>query len=643
MRDWFNDGRKGKGSYHCRQARRNRPGLAGVYNVDSHWLPLSTHPLFQSFILSQPSTLIYMATPTEKNLTARLQPQLPASNIEFILSPDRTQFIRRVSGRERMSACSTAYSCGDMHMYASVHLTFNQPVSQQELQVYARAAWMKLRYQAPWIAYRCSTLEHDPQPNSWYYSYDVIGPKSKWTPNGLKVLEAWGNQTIIFRPELFTFEEWQDEIREVYWLPGDSHFGMELHACRGVNDKNWFFHLAAPHLTTDARGLMSVSDMFYKLLAKEMQDSKKAGYVSYQNLRWGEEVSRLAPAPSALVPDVGEDIVMNPDPSTKLQFNRQPFKSQTIPSSPEVKKQTARGQTVMNKVVLSRSETQAIALACSKVKCTLTTLVNSILILADVERTLSTLYADARVQDHRSQSQSLSTLVEENWQKSEVWLLPANPVDMRHFVHPRVQALHGSTTSGGLINLMVPSYHSMDAIRKCLSFDSEGKAHRSWYENPASFWDFMVKDTQACLKFGTKQPPHAYHKSVAVAESIAPMMGTPAAESFPKPIGFISTSIGPMERLGIYRDFSLVAQQSKIGTDSEPPFLMQDIAIGGRGHNVTLTVAIVWEFNGSLVLSIVSSKKNQTAEGWAIFNQSVRGAIKQIVTRGVGKEERAVL
>ncbi|KAF5345911.1 hypothetical protein D9758_011407 [Tetrapyrgos nigripes] len=295
----------------------------------------------------------------------------------------------------------------------------------------------------------------------------------------------------------------------------------------------------------------------------------------------------------------------------------------------------------MNKVVLSPSETQAITLACGKAKCTLTALVNSIMILADVERALSTLYADAKMQDSRSQSQpsqTLSTLVEENWHKSEVWLVPANPVDMRRFVWPQAQVLHGpTTTSGGLVNLLVQSYHSMDVIRKCISFEG-GKIHRSWYDNPTFFWDHMVKDTQVILKACGKQLPHAYHQSVVMSETLVSTLDNSAAASLPNIPGIVSSSLGNLERLGVYIDFSPLAQKSKVGTDAEPPFLIQNVGYSGRGHHSPITVGIVSEYNSHLVLTFMASKNNQTVEGWASFDQAVRDGFKQIIQGVLAKE-----
>ncbi|KAF5346948.1 hypothetical protein D9758_010145 [Tetrapyrgos nigripes] len=579
----------------------------------------------------------------------RLEPKALPSSIEFTLSPDRTQYVRRLHGRERSSACSSQYSEGCMHQYGNVHMAFKEPISQQELYRLARVAWMKLRFQAPWIAYRCSALENASEPNTFFFSYDVVGHNPKLAPNGLKPLEAWADESIVMHDELMTFAEWEMEMKEVFWLPSEGHFGTELHIARGVDDRHWLLMFSIPHSTTDARGMFSLSDVYFKLLTKEAQGSKRSDYVPYQKLPWGEEVIRLTPAPSVMIPDVGEERPLIPDPSTKVQFTRQPFPSQSIPIS--LNHRLLRGDSLLDKIVLSPSETRAISLVCSKARCTLTTLLNSVLLLADVERTLKTLYADAKKQN----SQSLLNMIEENWQKSETWTIPANPVDIRSYMYPRYQALHGTGTSGGVVNLMVPTYHSMTAIRKCLSF-KDGKVYRAWHDNPAYFWDDLLKDTKTLLKAGSKassassllldQPPSAFHKSVILAEQLSPLIGTPGSESlFPKPIGMIPSSIGSMERLGLYRDISPLTQKAKMGTDAEPPFLMVDMAVGVRTNNTMLTTTTIWEYNGTIVMNTQASKRHQTAEGWEIFGQAVRDGLKEIV-KGVISEKkttRAVL
>ncbi|KAF5367989.1 hypothetical protein D9758_004504 [Tetrapyrgos nigripes] len=354
-----------------------------------------------------------------------------------------------------------------------------------------------------------------------------------------------------------------------------------------------------------------------------MKDSSIPNYEPYQKLPWGEEVSRLPPASSVLIPNVGKEIALNPDPSTKIEFARQPFPSQAKTISPE---RTLLGDCLLNKIILSPDDTKAITLACAKAKCSATVLLNSILLLADVEQTLTVLQTDANNQN----SPSSSALIEENWQKSEVWCIPANPVDMRSYMYPRYQTAHGQCTSGGIVNLMIPSYHSMDAIRSCLSF-RDGKVHRAWYENPTAFWGELLPNTGGLLKVIAKQPPSKYHESIDLAEQVSSMLGTPGLEALlPKPAGIIPSSIGSMERLGLYRDFSPLAQKAKMGTSEEPPFVLPEMGVNLRSHNTPCIVMCIYEYNGSLVVTVQGSKSHQTAEGWEVFGQSVGDGLKHI-------------
>ncbi|KAF5368045.1 hypothetical protein D9758_004505 [Tetrapyrgos nigripes] len=191
---------------------------------------------------------------------------LPHSGPEFLLSPDRTQFIRRIRGRERSSACArcvelrhshwsiltrphtcSQYCEGNMHMTGNAHLVFKDPISRQEIYGHARAAWMKLRFHAPWVAFRCASIENDSESNEFLLSYDIIGRNGKFTSNGLKTLEAWADQTIVMRDERFTFSEWEMEMKNVFWLPADGRFGAEIHIGRGADDREWFATLVFLH------------------------------------------------------------------------------------------------------------------------------------------------------------------------------------------------------------------------------------------------------------------------------------------------------------------------------------------------------------------------------------------------------------
>ncbi|KAF5345055.1 hypothetical protein D9758_010456 [Tetrapyrgos nigripes] len=581
--------------------------------------------------------------------------ELPHSHLEFQLSSDRTQYIRRIHGRERFSASASQYSEGSMHQSGNAHLLFKEPISRQKIYTHARAAWMKLRFHAPWIAYRCTPIMDDPEPNSFLFSYDIIGHNSKLTANGLKDLEAWADESIRMREQPCTFAEWEMEMKEKFWNPND-RLASELHIARGINDKHWFTTFCTPDWSGDARAIFSVCNVFLKLLTKEVQASNRAdsplsgeeslwqtqpNFVPYQELAWGEEVCRLTPSSTVFMPDAGKEVALKTHPFTKIVFERIPFPSQSIPIS--VDQKSLKGDSLLEKIILSPSETQAINLACQKTRCSLTVLLNSVLLLADVEKALRTLHAESLIQN----SPSLSTLIEENWLKSEVFCIPANPVNMRAFIWPKDQVTHEQCTSGGIFNLMVPSYHSMNAIRKCLSF-KDGKVHRTWYDNPTAFWGELLPDTDRLLKAGAKQPPSAYHLSASLAERMAPVVGSPCSESlYVQPIGIMPSSIGNMERLGLYNDFSPLAQKEKISTNDEPPFLVPEMSVGVRSHNTPAIVISTWEYNGSMVLNVQASKRHQTAEGWEIFSQAVKDGLKHIVegvlARGRKENTRAVL
>jgi hypothetical protein len=113
---------------------------------------------------------------------------------------------------------------GDFH--------FKQNISKEELSTHIRAAWIRLRFQAPWIAYRCKTLNGF-EPNSFYFEYEKSSKAD--------AAEAWANETIIWRNESLSHEEWGGIFKEIHWAPGSGHFAVELHIAKGQEPNQWFF------------------------------------------------------------------------------------------------------------------------------------------------------------------------------------------------------------------------------------------------------------------------------------------------------------------------------------------------------------------------------------------------------------------
>ncbi|THU82663.1 hypothetical protein K435DRAFT_971863 [Dendrothele bispora CBS 962.96] len=598
--------------------------------------------------------------------------------LDFTLSTDGTQYIRRLHGRERLSATNSAFNEGVLQQYAIMELTFKEPMSQQQLCMHVRAAWIKLRFHAPWIALRCHSLDQYDDPsveaNSFYFSYDNTSRKDPVhlsdtkTKHPVDILESWAEESIIFRSEVFTLEEWEVVFKNVYWHPGQGHFGMELHVAKGVDDTQWVFLFSVPHWTTDGRGFFYVSDMFLKNFTKEIEAFRNpnSGCVAYNNLPWGEEISRLMPSAVLMLPhvDVNTSQSMNHDTPKQIQFARPLIHIQSIPASIDTEVVT---DTLLTKILLSPSSTRSILYACKLAKCTFTALINSILVLADVETTLRT-FMNTRPKG--VEPERLLRSVQNSWNTADVWCVPVNVADMRAHMYPRYAALHGSSATGGIMNVLFPTYHSMTNIRQCLRVtnwnsqtenipDSKVKPeatkqsktsvsiHRAWYENPKYFWEGMVKETQNLLKAGAVQPPRAFHVSSLNAESLCSQLSPQATESITGTGGVVASSLGSLQRLGIYSDFSLTRELEDQGSiqGTSLPFVMTNLACGLRSSGSPSIIVHSWEYNGRLVVSLQGSRKWQSDEMWRTFEAAVREGLHRILeevrtaTGGESREE----
>jgi len=133
-----------------------------------------------------------------------------------------------------------------------MEITFKDPMPEQNLRIYLHSAWIKLRFHAPWVACRCASLNGiDPsiEPNSFYFSYDNTAPGANSKHSSVSnILKSWAEETVVFRSEIMTWEEWEVAFKEVYWHPSEGHSGMELHVAKGADERRWFFLLVFIHL-----------------------------------------------------------------------------------------------------------------------------------------------------------------------------------------------------------------------------------------------------------------------------------------------------------------------------------------------------------------------------------------------------------
>jgi len=84
-------------------------------------------------------------------------------------------------------------------------------------------AWIRTRFDAPWVAQRASK---DVEPDSWIHAYETS------SQSGFEIAQSWANETVIWRDELHSLPDWEEIILKAYWKPDDGRFGMEWHIAK---------------------------------------------------------------------------------------------------------------------------------------------------------------------------------------------------------------------------------------------------------------------------------------------------------------------------------------------------------------------------------------------------------------------------
>jgi len=114
---------------------------------------------------------------------------------------------------------SSHYADGYSQTVSLGEVQLKSHLSQEQLAPYVKAAWSQLRRMVPWMAMRTSSI--NPKDNSFLYSYEV--------PRNQDIINAWADETIVWRHELLEFAEWDVMLKQTFWRPGDNRYGLELH------------------------------------------------------------------------------------------------------------------------------------------------------------------------------------------------------------------------------------------------------------------------------------------------------------------------------------------------------------------------------------------------------------------------------
>ncbi|KAF5338159.1 hypothetical protein D9758_014708 [Tetrapyrgos nigripes] len=510
-------------------------------------------------------------------------------DLEFATT-DGIHYTRRLHGKERLSGVTTDYGEGLGQQMGLADVRLKQVLSREELAAHIKAAWIHLRFSAPWIAYRCKSLNSS-EPNSFYFEY-----KKSSKPDEA---EAWADETIVWRTESLSFREWEPMIKQNHWKTGSGHFGVEMHIAKGQEPNQWFFMPSCPHSTTDGKGLFSITDRFLRNFQEELQ----GGVLLYRNLPWGEEISRLVPNAALIVPNVGaNDMLAAPQkPAEPVQFQRFLRKEREVAGPDEIS----------HSIRLSPEQTKAVMVNCKKYRASLTAVVNSILVLAEIETSLQ-LAADASPDEYAR--------IIESFRTSDVFTLGVNIADMRSHVYPKHAKALGGVTTGGSVNISFPTHHTMNHVRRCVQVGPDGKMTRNLSGH--GFWDGLVPETQNGLKVGGRQPPHAYHVAAQMAEAVCPQIKrNPVSNQC-----VMASSLGSVERLGIFTPFSPLYV-------SEYPnslFQIHDWIFGISSTNCPAMVAHTWEYNGRLMIHLQGSSRWQTEKSFKAYAEAVRARAEQI-------------
>jgi len=101
-----------------------------------------------------------------------------------------------------------------------------------QLMEFVKQAWIRSRFDAPWVAQRAST--NASQLRSWVHAYET-----SWK-DGFGVAQSWANETVIWRNEVYSLAEWEEVLLSSYWKPDDGRFGMEWHIAKAPGDQEYF-------------------------------------------------------------------------------------------------------------------------------------------------------------------------------------------------------------------------------------------------------------------------------------------------------------------------------------------------------------------------------------------------------------------
>ncbi|KAF4613135.1 hypothetical protein D9613_010699 [Agrocybe pediades] len=471
---------------------------------------------------------------------------------------------------------------GCSHIFIGCGVFFKAEISPTDLMQAAKEAWIRTRFAAPWVAQRTSSASSElAEPNSWMNTYETSSVPKK----GFERAVSWAESTLFWRDEVRSLEEWEEVLKNAYWRPSDGRFGMEWHFARGVSENEYFIMYAVPHYLTSAARTKPISHLTLRL-------EIRGGQTPTRDLPWGSEVSNLPPATVVAIEHKKENVDLTmPQPPTHKEFLR------PLIETPQWERLPDRQADIK----LSRQETLALHAICKGKKVTITALINSLCILADVQTAF-----------HAAPDNASLERVLEDFKAAERSMLPES-----------ITLSRGPVGFGNLVMQVQPTVHNMDHIRNIVQVEEYDEVSSKL--GNAAFWGGLVAQSGLSMKENKSCTPEKFVENEHLLDAIMPVFHK---DLFFTP-GLGSTSIGKLSSLNLFNEF----RPSIAASNPLSPFVMSSLALGLRitGPDTMHVMVMMWEYDGELVVHLLASPRWHGEKVWKFYVDMIKNSLESVL------------
>jgi hypothetical protein len=482
---------------------------------------------------------------------------------------------------------------GYAHISIGTSVILKPSISSTKLSESVQNAWIRLRHYAPLIALRTQQGGND---NDTFYTYE----SSKTSD----VAAKWAKDTIKWEKEEKTLDARDLDLKERWWGPED-HWNMEMHVGPGPEGRLHFM-LQAPHWVIDGHLSLPLLDKFLEYFVAEVEG--KAERVD--GLKWGDETRRLPPA---LIEAISEKYRGNHASPAESPVAEQPATS--VPSlfmrPVDPIPQTSKHSTLSYAIVLTRAETEAFHKKCKAHKSNVTPVVNSLLVLADVETTLWW---------GRRQGKEKFNVVKQMFETADVFPIPINGMDRRAAFMPEHHDLESPLGTPGVASEGYPTRHDMNVVRKSILLTEDGQIQRNMSDE--TFWDGVVANAIEILEPGRPISPTFRADQVRFAGlAVQELTGEVLASRV------LCSSIGDIDKYGFLRRW-------RPSTATAESTLVIDRLILSIRISTPTICCICYQYDGHLTLQLQGSSQHNSQEAWQYFGEAVESRIRYILGAG---------